>query len=135
MTIWRRALQLGICCCVALTVAAENLPIRIYTPADGLAHARIKRIVRDSRGFLWLCTGDGLSRFDGYRFINYDAADGLPFSTANDLLETRDGVYWVATFGGVCRFDPFAKSRAGSAPQGSFTAYSLSAQSEANRVI
>lgn len=45
---------------------AERLPIKIYTPADGLAHEQIKRIVRDSRGFLWFCTADGLSRFDGY---------------------------------------------------------------------
>jgi ligand-binding sensor domain-containing protein len=47
---------------------AEQLPVKTYTVADGLAHNRVKRIVQDSHGFLWFCTADGLSRFDGYRF-------------------------------------------------------------------
>src|SRR5829696_9606531 len=89
---------------------AEQLPIKTYTTADGLSQDRVKRIVRDTRGFLWFCTADGLSRFDGYRFTSYDAARGLPHPSVNDLLETRAGTYWVATNGGgVMRFDPSAR--------------------------
>lgn len=88
---------------------AEQLPVRVYTSADGLGQNRVKRIVRDSRGFLWFCTADGLSRFDGYRFTTYDAAQGLPYPSINDLLETRRGVYWIASNGGgVFRFNPSA---------------------------
>ena len=84
---------------------AEQLPIKTYTTADGLASGYVQRIVRDSRGFLWFCTRDGLSRFDGHSFVNYTMADGLPTTTINHLLETRSGTYWVATNGGgVCRF-------------------------------
>jgi ligand-binding sensor domain-containing protein len=86
-------------------VHAERLPIRVYTVEDGLAHARVRRIVRDSRGFLWFCTIDGLSRFDGTEFVTYRTADGLPDPWITDLLTTRDGTYWVATNGGVARFD------------------------------
>src|SRR5262249_2600237 len=42
---------------------AEQLPIKIYTTAD--------RLVQDSHGYLWFCTAEGLSRFDGYKFTNY----------------------------------------------------------------
>jgi ligand-binding sensor domain-containing protein/signal transduction histidine kinase len=90
----------------ATVAAAERLPIRVYSVADGLPHSVINRIVRDSRGFLWFCTADGLSVFDGYRFSNFGVADGLPHSAVRDLLETREGEYWVATAGGVSRFDP-----------------------------
>ena len=85
---------------------AERLPIKTYNTADGLPHNSINRIVRDSRGFLWFCTGDGLSRFDGYSFTNYGANEGLAHPTVNDLVETRSGDYWVATNGGLCRFNP-----------------------------
>jgi ligand-binding sensor domain-containing protein len=73
----------------ATTASAERLPLTIYTAADGLPHNEINRIVRDSRGFLWFCTGDGLSRFDGYTFTSYTDEDGLPHPTVTDFLETR----------------------------------------------
>ena len=69
-------------------------------------------VPRDSRGFIWFCTADGLSRFDGHQFTNYGAAQGLPAPSINDLLETGDGVYWIATNSdGVVRFDPLAGVR------------------------
>ncbi|HVS21466.1 MAG TPA: two-component regulator propeller domain-containing protein, partial [Pyrinomonadaceae bacterium] len=85
---------------------AERLPIKTYTIADGLAHNEINKIVRDSRGFLWFCTADGLSRFDGYTFTNFGTDQGLPHANVTDLLETRSGEYWVATYGGIARFNP-----------------------------
>ena len=87
-------------------IAAERLPIKTYTTADGLAHNNINRIVRDSRGFLWFCTFEGLSHFDGYSFTTYGVGRGLPSQVINDLLETREGQYWVATDAGLCRFNP-----------------------------
>lgn len=91
---------------VSLRVDGERLPLKTYTTADGLAHNVVNRIVRDSRGFLWFCTFEGLSRFDGYTFTTYGIEDGLPSAVVNDLLETRDGVYWVATDSGLGRFNP-----------------------------
>src|ERR1700738_1049583 len=85
---------------------AERLPIKAYTVAEGLAHNAINKIVRDSRGFLWFCTREGLSRFDGYTFTNYGTDQGLPHANVTDLLETRSGEYWVATYGGIVRFNP-----------------------------
>src|SRR5438445_6447031 len=100
--------------CTALLVAssqvvlAERLPIKTYTTADGLPRDQINRIVRDSHGFLWFCTFEGLSRFDGYGFTNYTTDQGLPGRNVTDVIETRSGAYWVATSAGVCRFNPTA---------------------------
>src|SRR5713101_5481133 len=85
---------------------AERLPIKAYTVADGLPNNVINKIVRDSRGFLWFCTSEGLSRFDGYSFTNFGVDQGLPHTTVNDFLETRNGELWVATNGGLVLFDP-----------------------------
>ncbi|HXG67911.1 MAG TPA: two-component regulator propeller domain-containing protein [Blastocatellia bacterium] len=101
------ALTLLVAACAA---RAEQLPIKTYTTADGLASDRVSRIVSDPRGPLWFCTEHGLSRFDGYTFTNYTTAQGLPDNWVDDLLITRAGQYWVATEGGLCRFDPNAAS-------------------------
>src|SRR5580765_1862363 len=97
---------------LSVTLAAERLPVRTYTTADGLPHNEIRRIVRDSRGFLWFCTADGLSRFDGYAFTSFGTEQGLPNSSISDLLETRAGEYWVGTNGGLARFDPKGRPQA-----------------------
>src|SRR5215471_16276134 len=93
---------------VSNQVRAERLPIKTYTTVDGLARNAINRIVRDSRGFLWFCTSDGLSRFDGYSFTSYGTDQGLPHREVSDFLETREGEFWVATSGGLVRFNPKA---------------------------
>jgi ligand-binding sensor domain-containing protein len=85
---------------------AERLPLKAYTVADGLGHNNVNKIVRDSRGFLWFCTNEGLSRFDGYSFTNYDTNDGLPHHAVTDFLQTRDGELWVGTNGGLVHFNP-----------------------------
>ncbi len=108
-TAWVFALMLAL----SGAVNSEHLPVKTYTTADGLAHNVVNRIVRDSRGFLWFCTREGLSRFDGYNFTTYGIEHGLPSAIINDLLETREGIYWVATAGGLCRFNPLGTPQAG----------------------
>jgi ligand-binding sensor domain-containing protein len=104
---------------LATVVSAKRLPIRAYTTADGLASDQVFCIHQDTHGFLWFCTAEGLSRFDGYQFTNYQAADGLPGNVIRNFLETREGIYWIATSEGVARFDP---RRAG---KSRFRAYQL----------
>src|SRR5213595_1244528 len=109
MSMLKRACQFASLFSLLLLVSslrAEQLPLKNYTTADGLPRDSISRIVRDSRGFLWFCTEEGLSRFDGYSFTNYSTAQGLPQPAVNDLLETRTGEYWVATDGGLVHFNP-----------------------------
>lgn len=96
--------------CLALllltSARAERLPIKVYTSADGLPRDHISRIVQDSKGFLWFCTTEGLSRFDGYKFTNYGKDQGLAGRNVNDFLESRNGLFWVATDKGLCCFNP-----------------------------
>jgi signal transduction histidine kinase/ligand-binding sensor domain-containing protein len=89
------------------SLRAERLPVRVYTVQDGLAGEAVTEIFRDSRGYVWIATLlDGVSRFDGEKFVNYGVEDGLPHPRVLDLLEARDGTYWFATGGGLARFVP-----------------------------
>ncbi len=92
--------------------AAERLPIKIFTSADGLGSGFINSLMRDSRGFLWVCTRDGLSRFDGSRFVTYQIGDNGAPPGIEQILETHTGVYWISTTGGLFRFDPAAPLKA-----------------------
>jgi ligand-binding sensor domain-containing protein/signal transduction histidine kinase len=97
---------------VALCLKGEVLPIRSYTTADGLAANRVDCIVPDSRGFIWFCTPEGLSRFDGYRIVSYGAADGLPGRSVEAFLETRSGAYFAGTDRGLSQFHSSAAGNA-----------------------
>jgi ligand-binding sensor domain-containing protein len=110
---WRVGLALLLLASIA---QSEQLPIKHYTTADGLAQNAVNRIVRDSRGFLWFCTDEGLSRFDGYTFTNYTTAQGLSHSVIHDLLETRSGSYWVGADVGLYRFNPRGRPPSGAEP-------------------
>src|SRR5579864_9136913 len=85
---------------------SELLPIRTYTIADGLAAQHVDCIVPDSRGFLWFCTPEGLSRFDGYHFVSYGSREGLANRGISALIETRAGEYFVGTARGISRINP-----------------------------
>ncbi|HEV8268032.1 MAG TPA: two-component regulator propeller domain-containing protein, partial [Thermoanaerobaculia bacterium] len=104
----RRGATLGLW--VSLTLVStpglsEQLPFRSYTTIDGLAHDRIKRIVVDHDGFVWFCTLEGLSRFDGRRFTTFGPSEGLPQPSVNDVLETPAGFYAATNGGGVGLLD------------------------------
>jgi signal transduction histidine kinase/ligand-binding sensor domain-containing protein len=80
---------------VATAAQAERLPVKIYTSADGLGSSAAFSLVRDALGFIWLCSRDGLIRFDGYRFITYRIGNDVADPAVFNLLPTRRGVYWI----------------------------------------
>jgi ligand-binding sensor domain-containing protein len=51
-------------------VSAQQLAIRHYDVSNGLAHSHVSAMHQDTKGYLWLATWEGLSRFDGYHFTN-----------------------------------------------------------------
>lgn len=130
-----------VCGVVAIVAAqsvtnAQRLATNTYTSAQGLAHNRVARIFRDPDGFLWFCTTDGLSRFDGQRFTTFGLNEGLAFPEFTWFLATRDGTYWVATNGsGVCRFNTSPEDcRPVEKPRPLFTVYPVGASGATSRV-
>lgn len=83
----------------------RQLPVRFFTVADGLASNFVNVILRDSHGFLWFGTSDGLSRFDGSQFTNFGVDQGLPDRAVTDMVTTRSGDLWIATPKAVCRLN------------------------------
>lgn len=94
--------------CFVLSAYSEQLPLKTYTVADGLASNLVFHIFQDRKGFIWFATGEGLSLFDGYGFKNYDESDGLPPAAVRFIAEDDHGKLWIGTFRGIARFDDSA---------------------------
>lgn len=83
---------------------------KLFTVNDGLSQSHINTIFQDSRGFIWIGTENGLSRYDGYKFVNfthepYDT-NSLSNNFINSICEDSQGVLWIATKKGLNSFDP-----------------------------
>jgi ligand-binding sensor domain-containing protein/AraC-like DNA-binding protein len=79
--------------------------------AEGLSDNNIFHIFKDSRGFRWISTQNGVNRWDGYEFrtFNYNPSDtnSLSGNWVNFTFEDRSGLLWFGTYGaGLCSFDP-----------------------------
>ena len=84
---------------------ATRYNITYTTIEDGLVCNFIDDIFKDSRGFLWLSTaGGGISRYDGYEFINYDinsSPASLKSNFVSMIAEDDHGRLWIASEGGI----------------------------------
>src|SRR5215204_2109952 len=89
----------------AIAAPGQRLPVRVYKSADGLGSSAVNSMLRDSRGFLWFATRDGLSRFDGLKFRTYHFAEPASPNITR-IIERRNGDYLAeAQTGGVYRFN------------------------------
>lgn len=84
---------------------------RYFDIDDGLPSNMVNCVMMDSKGFIWMGTADGLSRFDGLSFQNYIEVgqDSLSLSGASvlDIKEDQDGCIWLGTeVGTIDCFDP-----------------------------
>jgi len=121
--------RLSLALVASALLCAEQLPIKTYTTADGLARNRVDCIVQDVRGFLWFCAVDWISRFDGYTFANYGIKQGLPNRAVTSLWISRQGIYWVGTLAGLFRLDPK------SSPPQKFEAVRVGATGNSQRIL
>ena len=76
---------------------SQNYPFIKYTPKDGLVSNRVQNFYQDTRGRIFFMTANGLSVFDGARFLNYGVTDGLASPVVNDMLELAPDSFLIAT--------------------------------------
>ncbi|RXR21194.1 hypothetical protein EQG63_04450 [Flavobacterium amnicola] len=72
-----------------------------YTSENGLPHDLCYQIIQDKQGFIWLGTDNGLVKFNGSTFQNYNRNQGLTNSFVIDVFENENEKL-VATWGGGC---------------------------------
>lgn len=81
-----------------------------YSQENGLSHGTITAITKDSKGYLWFGTWDGINKFDGYKFTTYKTRPGdtlnLSSNRINEIIEDKYGFLWIKSYDNkIFRFD------------------------------
>jgi len=86
-----------------------------FSHPDGFINNTVYAINEDKYGNLWFGTDQGVYKYDGKTFRNYNQKDGLSHIdiSRKSILVDKSGTIWVGTHGGVFRYDPFADSMGG----------------------
>ena len=74
----------------------------LWTSDDDLPDNSVTAITQTPDGYLWIGTYNGLARFDGVRFTNFDPANtpALKHARVNRLFTDAQGTLWINTFDG-----------------------------------
>lgn len=103
-----RCLTIAFGLLAAVTTSQAQLT-QIFTTNDGLPSSHIDHLTFDEQDFLWVSTDLGLARFNGHRFISYNANPGNPFCLqerqVNSLYTDHEKRQWVCASDGLYSFD------------------------------
>jgi hypothetical protein len=74
---------------------------------DYIPSAKLYDMAQDGQGFYWICSDEGILRFDGKDFILFDAkASGLASNHTRSIVIDNKGMIWVGTAdNGIVCFD------------------------------
>ena len=58
--------------CLTISTFSQTKPFINFTSDEGLPSSTIYSVYQDKIGLIWIATDIGISRYDGYEFVNYD---------------------------------------------------------------
>ncbi|MCF8358822.1 MAG: response regulator [Prolixibacteraceae bacterium] len=94
----------------ALPAQTKNFQFKKLDVNSGLSSNQINTIYKDSRGFIWIGTVNGLNRFDGYECRVFRKGTNPLYSINDNLVsnihEDNNGKLWIVTSSGLDIFNP-----------------------------
>ncbi len=91
------------------SVAFNQCNFEHYSDKDGLSQSTINEIYQDHKGYIWLGTFDGLTRFNGYDFETFKIISSNPTAKSNridKITEDKYGRLWLNSLNDVYCFNP-----------------------------
>ena len=96
---------------LAFSLSAYNF--RQLSSREGLSNSAILSICRDSEGFLWFGSVDGLNVYNGVDIHIFKPGVNAPGSPSGNLIEEvkegEEGIIWINTNHGLNRYDKKTK--------------------------
>lgn len=87
-----------------LSLSAQQYSFINFSIEDGLAQSQVQTIYQDDKGYLWMGTYGGLSRYDGKSFVNFSKENGLLDNRINCIAEGPKDELYFGTLGGINKF-------------------------------
>jgi signal transduction histidine kinase/ligand-binding sensor domain-containing protein len=85
---------------------AQEFSYQTFNASHGLPTSEIISLFKDNRGFLWVGTTQGVSRYDGYSFENYQTAEGgHVIGEVVCIKEDRYKKLWIGSHAGLFYFE------------------------------
>lgn len=73
-----------------------------FNASHGLPSSEVLSLAKDERGFLWIGTSAGLSKYDGYKFHNYPfTKNGELIGAVNAIKPDKQNRLWVGSGSGL----------------------------------
>lgn len=86
-----------------ILLAQDRLSVN-FTVLDGLPSDNVYRTYQDSKGFIWICTDNGVAKYDGHSFKIFNVNNGLPDNEVFECIEDAKGRIWLRCFNGELAF-------------------------------
>ena len=99
----RGSLSIVIAILGASCLSAQRYSFKFYGEEEGLQNMRVRAVLQDRGGFLWVGTQHGLYRYDGSRFVSFWKTEGLPDTRIESIYESHDATLWIGTQSGLAR--------------------------------
>jgi len=87
----------------------KKLEFQRLTMKNGLSSNEVNCIFKDSKGFVWFGTNDGLNRYDGLRMkvFKHESANknSIAGNKIRSIVEDLNGNLWISCDGGLLKFN------------------------------
>ena len=80
---------------VSKNIFSQEPSLKRYDITKGLPSNECYKVIQDKKGYLWVASDKGLSRYNGYSFQNFTKKEGLPDNVVIQLFEDYKGRIWT----------------------------------------
>ncbi len=80
---------------VQVNVKAQHNHFGHFSLNEELPGSHVYKVFEDSKGYFWILTNNGISRYDGERLIQFNKKDGYDDAGAYQILEDKSGKIWI----------------------------------------
>lgn len=78
----------------AFSLHAQHYKFRKFGVEDGICHPFVYTVNQDVKGYIWLGTGEGLCRYNGFEFDGDFEVDSLPAAFVKKSYRDKEGNLW-----------------------------------------